>query len=93
MAAEGQSDKIASDMEVHTKQRYGTELLYLEKNTPLTSIDACWMFMETKQWMWVRWVGCSFQQWQQQQWVTSAGTDYNKHNMQVCSLFIAGKNA
>jgi len=36
-------------------------------------------------------VGGSFQQWQQQQWVTSAGANFYKHSMQA--LFIAGENA
>ncbi len=31
MAAEGQSDKMASDMEVHVKQREFTEFLHEEK--------------------------------------------------------------
>ena len=34
MAAEGQSDKMASDREVHMKQRGVTELLYAEKIAP-----------------------------------------------------------
>jgi len=32
MAAEGQSDKMASDVEMHMKQRCVTEFLHLEKN-------------------------------------------------------------
>ena len=35
MAAEGQSDKMVSDMEVYMKQRCVTELLYGEKNAPI----------------------------------------------------------
>jgi len=38
MAAEGQSDKMKSDMEVHMKERCGTEFLLVEKTTP---IDIC----------------------------------------------------
>jgi len=35
----------------------------------VTFIDACWMFMETKMWMWAQWGGGgAFQQWWQQQW-------------------------
>jgi len=34
MAAEGQSDKMASDMEVHIKQRCGIEFLHVEKVAP-----------------------------------------------------------
>ena len=36
MAAEGQSDKMESDMGVHMKQRHGTEFLHELK---ITSID------------------------------------------------------
>ena len=28
-----------------------------KKMHPLTFTDACWMFMETKQWMWAQWGG------------------------------------
>jgi hypothetical protein len=34
MTAEGQSDKMASDMEVHMKQRHVIEFLYVEKIAP-----------------------------------------------------------
>ena len=34
MAAEGQSDKMVSDREVHMKQRGVSELLYAEKIAP-----------------------------------------------------------
>ena len=34
MAAEGQSDRMVSDMEVHMKQRCGTEFLHVEKMAP-----------------------------------------------------------
>ena len=34
MAAEGQSDRMASDMEVHLKQRCGIECLHVEKMAP-----------------------------------------------------------
>ena len=35
MAAEGQSDKMASDMEVHMKQRGAPEFLHAEKMAPI----------------------------------------------------------
>ena len=35
MAAEGQSDRMTSDMEVGMKQRYGIELLHVEKIAPI----------------------------------------------------------
>jgi len=40
MAAEGQSDKMVSDMEVDMKQRKGSELLHVEKTAP-TDIHWC----------------------------------------------------
>jgi len=54
MAAEGHSDTMASYMEEQMKQMRVIEpcgkKLYL-----LVFIDACWMFMEPKQWMWEPW--------------------------------------
>ena len=40
MAAEGQSDKMASDMGVLMKQRYVIEFLFMEKMAP-TDIHQC----------------------------------------------------
>ena len=40
MAAEEQSDKMASDIEVHMKQSYVSEFLHTE-NTALTDIHRC----------------------------------------------------
>ena len=34
MAAEGQCDTTASDMEVHMDQRYGIEFLHVDKSAP-----------------------------------------------------------
>ena len=34
-ASEGQSDKMVSDMEVHMKQKRGTEFLHVEKIAPI----------------------------------------------------------
>jgi len=51
-SAEGQSDKMVPDMQVHMKQRYITEFLHMEKKMHiLTFISACQMFMEAKEWM------------------------------------------
>ena len=55
MGPEGQSDRMASVMEVQKKQRYGIELLHVQKWHPLTFINVCWMFMETQQQMWAQW--------------------------------------
>ena len=42
MAAEGQSDKMVSDMEVHMKHRCVTEFHHEEKMAPIvTYIDIC----------------------------------------------------
>ena len=38
MAAEGQSDKMAPDMEVHMKQRCGIEFLHVEN---IALVDIC----------------------------------------------------
>ena len=40
MAAEGQSDRMVSGMEVRMKQRGGTEFLHGEKIAPIAT-DAC----------------------------------------------------
>ena len=40
IAAEEQSDKMASDMKEHMKQRYGIEFLHVEKMAP-TDIHQC----------------------------------------------------
>ncbi len=40
MAAEGQSERMASNVEVCMKQRYGTEVLHVEKMEP-TDIHQC----------------------------------------------------
>ena len=42
MAAEGLSDKMASDMEVHMKKKCGTEFLHAEKISP---IDTHWYLL------------------------------------------------
>ena len=44
MAAEGQFDKMVSDVEVCMKQRCVTEFLHVEKWHPLAFIDACKSF-------------------------------------------------
>ena len=49
MAAEGESGKMVSVMEVHMKQKGVAEFLHAEKKLhTLTFISACWTFMETK---------------------------------------------
>jgi len=55
---------------------------------PLTLTDTCWMFMETKQWMWAQWevVSGVFQKWclhsSCEQCVPFAGADFYDHGMQ-----------
>ena len=48
MGAEGQSDKMACDMEVETKH-------WILPLNPLIFLNACWTFTETKQCMWEQW--------------------------------------
>ena len=50
-AAEGQADKMASDMKVHTKSMCVTNTHMWETWHTFTHIGAGWMLMETKQWM------------------------------------------
>jgi len=38
MAAEGQSDKMASDMEVHMEQKCGTEFLHSDQITIVSTV-------------------------------------------------------
>jgi len=59
MAAEGQSDKMVSDMEVHVKQRCVTVCVPpWGKNGPLLTFNnAYWTLLETKQWMLTHWGG------------------------------------
>ena len=42
---------------------------------PLTFIDVCWVFMETKEWLLAQW-GDRFQQWWERQWIIATGTDF-----------------
>ena len=52
MAAEEQSDRMASDMEVCMKRKdVSVNLLMHKKWHPLASIDVCYTFMETKEWI------------------------------------------
>jgi len=48
MAAEWQSDTMVSDVEVQMKEKCGIVYLHAEKMAPLTFINACSMFRETK---------------------------------------------
>ena len=70
MPAEGHSDPLASDMEVHIRKRCVTEFLHVEKmgHSGCDHSEA---------------LGDAFQQWQQQQLVTATGTDVYEHSMQA----------
>ena len=77
MAAEGQSDTLASDMEVHMKQRCGAESLHTEKMAP-TDIHQCLLRAygdQTVEVSTVRWWVVRFSSGDKQQWVTSTGAD------------------
>ena len=52
MTAEGQSERLVSDMEACMKQKCVSVFLHEEK---MALINACWAFMETRQWMWAQW--------------------------------------
>ena len=77
MAAEGQSDKMVSDMEVCMKQKCVIEFLCVEKKAP-TDIHLGWLRPNCG----YEYNGV-FQQWWQQQWVTSTGASFDEHDMQA----------
>ena len=78
-AAEGQSERMVSDIEVSMKQRCGTEFLHVEKIAPI-DIHLRLLNMDGDQIVDVSTVvDSTFQQWQQQ--VTSAGVDFYEHGM------------
>ena len=54
-----------------------------KKCHPLTSVSACSTLLKTKQCEHSGIVGGAFQQWWQQQWVTSACTAFYKHGLQA----------
>lgn len=97
MAAQGQSDKMASDMEVRRKQKYIVEFFCAEKKwCPLTFINTWWMLMETSRGLWAQWGGgwCVSAAvtviWKTSQ-VPESHRDFYKCSMQL--LFMSGKNA
>ena len=48
MAAEGQSNRMAPDMEVNMKQKGVFKFFHAEKWHPLTFINSRWTFVETE---------------------------------------------
>jgi len=53
--AAGQPDKVTSDMEVVSKAKVQNWIPPCRKKWYLlTFTDTCWMFMETKEWMWAQ---------------------------------------
>ena len=78
MAAEGQSDRMASDLEACTKQRGGTEFLHEEKMA-LINTEQCLLNIDwgMKQRTGAQWgVSGAFQQWWQ--WNTFADADLHQ---------------
>ena len=75
MAAEGQSDKMVSDMEVQRSKNV-TEFLHVEKWHPLVFSDAELLWEPNCGCEYCEEVDDAFQQWQQQQCVTSTGTGF-----------------
>ena len=91
MAAEGQSDTMASDMEACMKERCVTEFLHMEKIAPIDIHQHLMNMMETEQWLWAQW-GSG--------WCVSAVTvghfwwcRFFASEESCRHLFIAGKNA
>jgi len=80
MAAQGQSDKMASDMKVHTKQRDEIAFQHAEKIAPI-DIHQHLLNVYGDQTVDVSPKSGAFQQWWQ--WVTSAGADFYKRSMQA----------
>jgi len=77
MAAEGQSDKMASDMEVRMKHTHGIEFLHEENMAPIN--------IRRSLSMWPQWGGDDvIQQWQQ--CVISDGADFYSHFLQALVL-------
>jgi len=77
MAAEGQSDKMVSDIEVHLKQSCGIEFLHAEEN------DTCWHSPTLAECLWTPYR----EQWAKQ--IISSGTDFyeysiHAHHQQKC---------
>jgi len=93
MAAEGQSDKMASDMEGHMKQRAIKELLHVKKMAP-ADIHQCFRNVYGDQTVDVRAVSV-FQQWQKRgETQAMFQTAVHTFTSLSCSLlFITGENA
>ena len=81
-----ESDKMASDLVVCMKERWGVP--------PCRKNRICWHLLTLAECLWIlncgfehrEVVGGVFQQWWQRLWVTSTGADFHEHNMQpfVC---------
>ena len=82
MAAEGQPDKMVSDVEVRMKQRRVTEFLHVEKMVPT---DIHWYLQNIYEDQIVdvssEVVDGVFQSWWQ--WVTSSGSDFYEGRMKA----------
>ena len=85
MTAEGQSDGWLLTQKCRCSKGVSLSSSMWKKQHPLTSINACWMFLETKQLTWAQWGGgrCFSAV---ATVVTSTHADYDEHS-------IAGKNA
>ena len=83
MAVEGQSDRMATDTEACRKQRCGTKCRTKKRThwRSLTLTECLWRLNSGCERSDV--VGVVFQQWWQQQWVTSAAADFNERSMQA----------
>jgi len=85
MAAEGQTDNLEPNTEVHLKQRCITEFFPCRKNCTHwhSSVLAERLWRPNSRCEHSKVVGGVFQHWQQRQWVTSAGADFYEHSMKA----------
>lgn len=73
--------KMALDIKMHTKQKFLSEFLHVEKKLhPLTYINAYWTIMETKQWTWTEIGGYNFSSGESDVWLNSAGIHFLQTN-------------
>ena len=82
LTAERHSDKTVSDMEACMRQTCGTEFPYEEK-VALSDIHGCLLNGYRDQSVDVSTLSGMFQQWWEQQWITSTGATFYECGMRV----------
>ena len=83
MAAEGQSDKMFSDIDVCMKQRHGTEFLHVGKTAPIDIHQSLLANYGDSGWEQSEVLDCVLQYRQLQQWVISTNADFYKQSVQA----------